>query len=75
MSPEANLLRLAYIQINALLDAGFETNADEVIKNYRQGCPSHVAFGFVLDHVAKTLSEIRDLFGADDMDRPGYFDC
>ena len=65
MTDEANLLRLAYIEINALLDAGFETNATELVHNYRQGCPSQVAFGFVLDGVAKTLTEIRDLFGAD----------
>ena len=54
MTDEANLLRLAYIEINALLDAGFETNAAELVHNYRQGCPSQVAFGFVLDGVAKT---------------------
>ena len=65
MTDEANLLRLAYIEINALLDAGFETNATELVKNYREGCPSQVAFGFVLDGVAKTLTEIRDFFGAD----------
>lgn len=67
MTDEANLLRLAYIEINALLDAGFETNAAELVHNYRQGCPSQVAFGFVLDGVAKTLTEIRDLFGADEI--------
>ena len=59
MTDEANLLRLAYIEINALLDAGFETNAAELVHNYRQGCPSQVAFGFVLDGVAKTLTEIE----------------
>ena len=67
MTDEANLLRLAYIEINALLDAGFETNATELVKNYRVGCPSHIAFGFVLDGVAKTLTEIRDFFGADEI--------
>ena len=48
MSPEANLLRLAYIDINALLVEGFDLY------------PSVLA-------VAKTLTEIRDLFGADDI--------
>ena len=67
MTDEANLLRLAYIEINALLDAGFETNATELVKYYREGCPSQVAFGFVLDGVAKTLTEIRDFFGADEI--------
>jgi len=67
MSPEANLLRLAYIQINALLDAGFETNADELVKNHREALGSQVIYGFVLDGVAKTLTEIRDFCGADDI--------
>ena len=31
MSPEANLLRLAYIDINALLVEGFDTNAQQLV--------------------------------------------
>jgi|TARA_R110000744_G_scaffold78988_2_gene155322 hypothetical protein len=76
MSPEANLLRLAYIDINALLVEGFDTNAQNLVdwnradelKDMNDLYPSVLA-------VAKTLTEIRDLFGADDMNRPGYFDC
>ncbi len=72
MSPEANLLRLAYIDINALLVEGFDTNAQTLVDAFRDG---EVLFGAVPDGVAETLTEIRNLFGADDMDRPGYFDC
>ena len=76
MSPEANLLRLAYIDINALLVEGFDINAQPLVdwnradelKDMVDLYPSVIA-------VAETLTEIRDLFGADDMDRPGYFDC
>ena len=66
MSPEANLLRLAYIDINALLVEGFDTNAQDLVNWNRTNelekmidlYPSVLA-------VAKTLTEIRDLFGAD----------
>jgi|TARA_R110000824_G_scaffold377022_1_gene568202 hypothetical protein len=66
MSPEANLLRLAYIDINALLVEGFDTNAQNLVdwnradelKDMNDLYPSVLA-------VAKTLTEIRDLFGAD----------
>ena len=68
MSPEANLLRLAYIDINALLVEGFDTNAQNLVdwnradelKDMNDLYPSVLA-------VAKTLTEIRDLFGADDI--------
>ena len=63
MSPEANLLRLAYIDINALLVEGFDTNAEDLVKLYRadkRNLQNHI-----FDGVAKTLTEIRDLFGAD----------
>jgi len=109
MSPEANLLRLAYIDINALLVEGFDTNAQDVVDMYRkmQDPPEIVkrssgywivnssgvvdcdltikqpyllmgmaqqtigyleeefSFGSVPYGVAKTLTEIRDLLGAD----------
>ena len=65
MSPEANLLRLAYIDMNALLVEGFDTNAQDLVDAYRtQGNTLH-SFGSVPDGVARTLTEIRDLFGAD----------
>ena len=111
MSPEANLLRLAYIDINALLVEGFDTNAQDVVDTYRKmqdppeiverssgywivnrsgvvDCdltikqPYHLmetaqqtlryleevsSFGSVPDGVARTLTEIRDLFGADNI--------
>ena len=68
MSPEANLLRLAYIDINALLVEGFDTNAQTLVDWNRAGnlkdmtdfYPSVIA-------VAETLTEIRDFFGADDI--------
>ena len=110
MSPEAHLLRLAYIDINALLVEGFDTNAQDMVDTYRKmqdppeiverssgywivnrsgvvDCdltikqPYHLmemaqqvlryleeefSFGSVPDGVAKTLTEIRDLFGADE---------
>ena len=111
MSPEANLLRLAYIDMNALLVEGFDTNAQDMVDTYRKmqdppeiverssgywivnssgvvNCditikqPYHLmemaqqvlryleeesSFGSVPDGVARTLTEIRDLFGADDI--------
>ena len=67
MTDEANLLRLAYIEINALLDAGFETNATELVHNYRQGCHERNFQHPIFDGVARTLTEIRDLFGADEI--------
>tara|TARA_Y100000310_G_scaffold281288_1_gene301671 strand:+ start:1344 stop:1565 length:222 start_codon:yes stop_codon:yes gene_type:complete len=73
MSPEAQLLRLAYIDINALLVGGFDTNAQDLVNEYRtHGITANLS---VPDGIAQTLTEIRDLFGADDMNRPGYFDC
>ena len=68
MSPEANLLRLAYIDINALLVEGFDTNAQTLVdwnrtdelKDMNDLYPSVLA-------VAETLTEIRDFFGADDI--------
>jgi hypothetical protein len=63
MSPEANLLRLAYIDINALLVEGFDTNAQDLIDIYRADDEAYK--GSILYGVAKTLTEIRDLFGAD----------
>ena len=67
MSPEANLLRLAYIDMNALLVEGFDTNAQDLVDAYRtRGNTSH-SFGSVPDGVARTLTEIRDLFGADEI--------
>ena len=35
MSPEAHLLRIAYIDMNALLVEGFDTNAEQLVKHYR----------------------------------------
>jgi hypothetical protein len=35
MSPEANLLRLAYIDINALLVEGFDINAQDLVDSFR----------------------------------------
>ena len=113
MSPEANLLRLAYIDMNALLVEGFDTNAQDMVDTYRKmqdppeiverssgywivnssgvvncditikqpynllGTAQHVlkylkaADGGLVDSVpdgvARTLTEIRDLFGADDI--------
>jgi hypothetical protein len=66
MTDEANLLRLAYIDINALLVEGFDINAQTLVdwnradelKDMTDLYPSVLA-------VAKTLTEIRDLFGAD----------
>jgi len=63
MSPEANLLRLAYIDINALLVEGFDTNAEQLVKQYRADERDYPESCFYA--VAKTLTEIRDLFGAD----------
>ena len=68
MSPEANLLRLAYIDINALLVEGFDTNAQTLVawnranelKEMSDLYPSVMA-------VAQTLTEIRDFFGADEI--------
>jgi hypothetical protein len=65
MSPEANLLRLAYIDINALLVEGFDTNAQDLIDTCRADDGAYK--GSTLYGVAKTLTEIRDLFGADDI--------
>jgi hypothetical protein len=65
MSPEANLLRLAYIDMNALLVEGFDTNAEDLVKKYRANENDYQESLFYA--VAKTLTEIRDLFGADDI--------
>ena len=35
MSPEANLLRLAYIDMDRLLVEGFDTNAQDLVDLYR----------------------------------------
>ena len=65
MSPEANLLRLAYIDINALLVEGFDTNAQDLVNEHRtHGITANLS---IPDGVAKTLTEIRDLFGADEI--------
>tara|TARA_R100001132_G_C3197753_1_gene46655 strand:- start:92 stop:289 length:198 start_codon:yes stop_codon:yes gene_type:complete len=63
MSPEANLLKLAYIDINALLVEGFDTSAEDLVKKFRANERNfqHSIF----DGIARTLTEIRDLFGAD----------
>ena len=63
MSPEAHLLRIAYIDINALLVEGFDTNAEQLVKQYRANERDYPESCFYA--VAKTLTEIRDLFGAD----------
>ena len=65
MTDEANLLRLAYIDMNALLVEGFDTNAMELVEKFRSDERNfqHPIF----DGVAKTLTEIRDLFGADEI--------
>ena len=67
MSPEANLLRLAYIDINALLVEGFDTNAESLVALYRATDLGVLLWqdGEKLYGVAKTLTEIRDLLGAD----------
>ena len=66
MSPEANLLRLAYIDINALLVEGFDTNAENLVKMARANeLEEMYDKGSATYAVANTLTEIRDLFGAD----------
>jgi hypothetical protein len=68
MSPEANLLRLAYIDINALLVEGFDTNAQHLVDMCRANELEEVySKDYILYAVANTLTEIRDLFGADDI--------
>jgi len=66
MSPEANLLRLAYIDINALLVEGFDTNAQDLVNwNRTNELEKMIVLYPSVLAVAKTLTEIRDLFGAD----------
>ena len=66
MSPEANLLRIAYIDINALLVEGFDTNAENLVKMARANeLEEMYDKGSAMYAVANTLTEIRDLFGAD----------
>ena len=65
MSPEAHLLRIAYIAMNALLVEGFDTNAEQLVKQYRANERDYSESCFYA--VAKTLTEIRDFFGADDI--------
>ena len=72
MSPEANLLKLAYIDINALLVEGFDTSAEDLVGAYRAHPAPHTVrssasfpYPTPLLAVAQTLTEIRDLFGAD----------
>ena len=66
MSPEANLLRLTYIDINALLVEGFDTNAENLVKMARANeLEEMYDKGSAMYAVANTLTEIRDLFGAD----------
>ena len=66
MSPEAQLLRLAYIDINALLVEGFDTNAENLVKMARANeLEEMYDKGSAMYAVANTLTEIRDLFGAD----------
>ena len=77
MSPEAHLLRLAYIDINALLVEGFDTNAQDLVDAYRTSVgikgPKNIEeiklfpYEEPLLGVAQTLIEIRDLFGADNI--------
>ena len=66
MSPEAHLLRLAYIDINALLVEGFDTNAENLVKMARANeLEEMYDKDSAIYAVANTLTEIRDLFGAD----------
>ena len=66
MSPEANLLRLAYIDINGLLTDGFDTDAQQLVNMCRANeLEEMYGKDYILYAVAKTLTEIRDLFGAD----------
>jgi hypothetical protein len=69
-TPEANLLRIAYIDINALLVKGFDTTAQDLVDEYRADAENYNGMckkqGSTLYEVAKTLTEIRDLFGADE---------
>jgi hypothetical protein len=69
ITPEANLLRIAYIDINALLIEGFDTTAQDLVDAYRADAENYNETfkkqGSTLYEVAKTLTGIRDLFGAD----------
>ena len=71
MSPEANLLRIAYIDINTLLVEGFSTTAQELVDSYREAQATGLVANFEeweFVGVAETLTAIRDLFGADDLE-------
>ena len=70
-TPEANLLRIAYIDINTLLIEGFDTTAQNLVDAYRADAENYNKMcnkqSSTLHEVAKTLTEIRDLFGADNI--------
>ena len=61
----ASVNEAAYIDMNALLVEGFDTNAMELVEKFRSDERNfqHPIF----DGVARTLTEIRDLFGADEI--------
>ena len=56
-------LENALADINWLLVEGFDTNAEQLVKQYRANERDYSESCFYA--VAKTLTEIRDLFGAD----------
>ena len=75
MSPEANLLSLAYIDINALLVEGFDTNAQTLVDwNRADELKDMVDLYRSVIAVAETLTEIRDFFGADDIREQDLYD-